>query len=93
MMRSADFRLSMSRKADCYDNAPMESFLHTLKTELGHHRHYATWKVATRGIFAYIKGFYNRTSRHSALVDVSFSDRDGAKSSLILSISLSKDHF
>ena len=34
MMQSAGFRASMSRKADCYDNAPMESFFHTLKTEL-----------------------------------------------------------
>ena len=33
---------SMSRKADCYDNAPMESFFHTLKTELVHHRQYKT---------------------------------------------------
>lgn len=31
MMQSAGFRASMSRKADCYDNAPMESFFHTLK--------------------------------------------------------------
>jgi transposase InsO family protein len=34
MMQSAGFRASMSRRADCYDNAPMESFFHTLKTEL-----------------------------------------------------------
>ena len=33
MIQSAGFRPSMSRKADCYDNAPMESFFHTLKTE------------------------------------------------------------
>ena len=38
----AGFRASMSRKADCYDNAPMERFFHTLKTELVHHRQYAT---------------------------------------------------
>lgn len=42
MMQSAGFRASMSRKADCYDNAPMESFFHTLKTELVHHQQYAT---------------------------------------------------
>ena len=42
MMQSAGFRASMSRRADCYDNAPMESFFHTLKTELVHHQHYAT---------------------------------------------------
>lgn len=39
-LAAADLTASMSRKADCYDNAPMESFFHTLKTELVHHRHY-----------------------------------------------------
>lgn len=58
---------SMSRKGDCWDNAPMESFFHTLKTELVHHRHYATREQAKRDIFAYIEGFYNRTRRHSAI--------------------------
>jgi putative transposase len=67
MMQSAGFRASMSRKADCYDNAPMESFFHTLKTELVHHRQYATRQEATCDIFAYIEGFYNRTRRHSAI--------------------------
>jgi transposase InsO family protein len=67
LMQSAGFRASMSRKADCYDNAPMESFSHTLKTELVHHRQYATRQEATRDIFAYIEGFYNRTCRHSAI--------------------------
>jgi transposase InsO family protein len=46
MMQSAGFRASMSRRADCYDNAPMESFFHTLKTELVHHQHYATREEA-----------------------------------------------
>lgn len=67
LMQSAAFRASMSRRADCYDNAPMESFFHTLKTELVHHRKYATPAEATRDIFAYIEGFYNRTRRHSAI--------------------------
>ena len=58
---------SMSRKGDCWDNAPMESFFHTLKTELVHHRQYATRAEAKRDIFAYIEGFYNRTRRHSAI--------------------------
>jgi transposase InsO family protein len=66
-IQAAGFQASMSRKADCYDNAPMESFFHTLKTELVHHRHYATRAEATRDIFAYIEGFYNRTRRHSAI--------------------------
>jgi transposase InsO family protein len=67
LMQSAGLRASMSRKGNCYDNAPMESFFHTLKTELVHHRHYATRIEATRDIFAYIEGFYNRTRRHSAI--------------------------
>ena len=67
VIRSAGFQALMSRKGNCYDNAPMESFFHTLKTELVHHRHYATREEAKRDIFAYIEGFYNRTRRHSAI--------------------------
>jgi putative transposase len=67
LMQSAGLRASMSRKGDCYDNAPMESFFHTLKTGLVHHRYYATRAEATRDIFAYIEGFYNRTRRHSSI--------------------------
>ena len=66
-LQFAGFQVSMSRKADCYDNAPMESFFHTLKTELVHHRQYATRAEAQREIFAYIEGFYNRTRLHSAI--------------------------
>ena len=66
-LQSVGFRASMSRRADCYDNAPMESFFHTLKTELVHHQQYATRDEASRDIFAYIEGFYNRTRRHSAI--------------------------
>jgi putative transposase len=58
---------SMSRKGNCYDNAPMESFFHTLKTERVHHRQYATRAEARRDIFAYIEGFHNKTGRHSAI--------------------------
>ncbi|MGX1350713.1 transposase InsO family protein [Bradyrhizobium elkanii] len=67
LMQSAGLRASMSRKGDCYDNAPMESFFHTLKTELVHHRQYQTRAEAQRDIFAFIEGFYNRTRRHSAI--------------------------
>jgi putative transposase len=67
LTQSAGFRASMSRKADCYDNAPMESFFHTLKTELVHHRQYATREQAKRDIFAYVEGYYNRIRRHSAI--------------------------
>ena len=58
---------SMSRKGDCWDNAPMESFFHTLKTELVHHRDYQTRNQAKADIFEYIEVFYNRSRRHSAL--------------------------
>jgi transposase InsO family protein len=58
---------SMSPKADCYDNAPMESFFHTLQTELVHHRNYSTRAEAQRDNFVFIEGFYNRTRLHSAI--------------------------
>jgi transposase InsO family protein len=67
VVQSTGFRASMSRKADCYDNAPMESFFHTLKTELVHHRQYATREEAKRDIFAYIEGYYNRASEHPSV--------------------------
>jgi putative transposase len=66
-LAAAGMTASMSRKADCFDNAPMESFFHTLKTELVHHRQYATREQARRDIFAFIEGFYNRTRLHSAI--------------------------
>jgi transposase InsO family protein len=58
---------SMSRKGNCWDNAPAESFFHTLKTELVHHKHYATREDAKRDIFTYIEGYYNRQRIHSSL--------------------------
>ena len=58
---------SMSRKGDCWDNAPMESFFHTLKTERVHHRTYATRAEARTDLFGYIEGFYNSRRLHSAL--------------------------
>jgi putative transposase len=53
---------SMSRTACCYDNAPMESFVHTLKVELVHRRRWATREDARRDLFAYIEGYSNRPS-------------------------------
>ena len=58
---------SMSRKGNCWDNAPMESFFHSLKTELVHHCDYQTRDEARRDIFEYIEVFYNRQRRHSTL--------------------------
>jgi transposase InsO family protein len=60
-------RSSMSGAGRCYDNAAMESFFHTLKTELVHHEQYARRQDARRSIFEYIEVFYNRYRRHSAL--------------------------
>ena len=58
---------SMSGVGNCYDNAAMESFFGTLKTELVYHERYATHEEARRSIFEYIEVFYNRQRRHSAL--------------------------
>ena len=60
-------QISMSRVGNCLDNAAMESFFGTLKSELTHHRHYQTRAQAKSDIFLYIEGFYNRRRRHSAL--------------------------
>jgi putative transposase len=58
---------SMSRKGNCYDNAPMENFFGSLKTELVHHRRYRTRQEATRDIIEYIEIFYNRQRRQTRL--------------------------
>ena len=58
---------SMSRTGCCYDNAPMESFFHSLKVELVHQRHWTTRDEARRDLFGYIEGYYNRQRIHSAL--------------------------
>jgi len=57
----------MSRKGNCYDNAPVESFWGTLKTELVHHRRYQTRAEAVREISEYIDLFYNRQRRQARL--------------------------
>jgi putative transposase len=73
---SADFRneikkynckQSMSRKANCWDNAVAESFFGTLKTELVHHEKYKTREEARLSIFDYIEMFYNKHRLHSHL--------------------------
>lgn len=66
-LEAAGIRPSMSRRGNALDNAPMESFFHTLKAELVHHRSYATHDEARRDLFAYVEGFYNRQRLHSAL--------------------------
>ena len=58
---------SMSRKGNCWDNAPMESFFATLKKELVHQCHYETREAAKQSLFEYIETFYNSIRRHSTL--------------------------
>jgi transposase InsO family protein len=67
LLQSHDIQMSMSGKGDCWDNAAMESFWATLKTELVHHEHYATHEQARASIFEYIEVFYNRQRLHSSL--------------------------
>jgi putative transposase len=62
---------SMSRKANCWDNAVAESFFATLKTELVHHDDYPSRARARSAIFDYVEVFYNRQRRHSHLGYVS----------------------
>lgn len=59
--------VSMSGRGDCYDNAMMESFWATLKTELIYQQRYATREQARQSIFEYIEVFYNRKRLHSSL--------------------------
>lgn len=58
---------SMSRKGNCYDNAVMESFFHTLKSELVNIEQFQTREEATMKIFDYIEIFYNRQRSHSSI--------------------------
>jgi transposase InsO family protein len=67
LLASYGMRASMSRKGNCYDNAPIESFWGTLKTELVHHRQYRTRSEAAREIAEYIDLFYNRQRRQARL--------------------------
>ena len=60
-------RQSMSRKGDCWDNAPAESFFKTLKAELYGHQAFGSRQEARTAIFEYIEVFYNRVRLHSTL--------------------------
>jgi len=57
----------MSRKANCYDNAFIESFWSSLKYEVVYHQRFVSFAEARRAIFRYIETFYNRTRLHSSL--------------------------
>jgi putative transposase len=65
---------SMSRRGNCWDNAPMESFFGTLKTESLHHYRFATREEARRVVFEYIEVFYNQIRRHAKINNQSPAD-------------------
>jgi transposase InsO family protein len=67
LLASHGITCSMSRRGDCWDNAPMESFFASLKKELVHGAEFATRAEARAAVFEYIEVFYNRLRRHSAL--------------------------
>lgn len=67
MLQKHGMICSMSRKGDCWDNAPMESFFKTLKTELVRGSRFASRDEARRAIYEYIEIFYNRYRLHSSL--------------------------
>jgi putative transposase len=61
---------SLSRRGNCFDNAPMENCWGSLKNELVHHQRYATRADARAAIQEYIESFYNRQRRHSRLGNI-----------------------
>lgn len=62
-----DMLASMSRKGNCWDNAPSESFFNSLKNERVHGSRYETRDEARADVFEYVEVFYNRSRRHSSL--------------------------
>lgn len=67
LLKENNITASMSGTGNCYDNAAMESFFHTLKTEHVHFEQYKTREEAMRSIFEYVEVFYNRQRLHSTL--------------------------
>ena len=67
LLKQFGIKASMSRKGNCHDNAPMESFWGTLKSELVHHRRYRSRQEAVQEISEYIEVFYNRQRRQARL--------------------------
>lgn len=65
LLKKNHFICSMSRKGNCYDNAPMESFWGKLKTEWLFGKNFKTREQAKQAIFEYIELFYNRNRLHS----------------------------
>jgi putative transposase len=67
LLKAWNIAVSMSRVGNCWDNAMMESFFGSFKTELVYHEQFKTKQQARSKIIAWIEGWYNRRRRHSAL--------------------------
>lgn len=67
ILRKKGMKYSLSRIGNCWDNAPAESFFHTLKAELVMFEDYHTREEAKKSLFDYIEFFYNRKRRHSTI--------------------------
>ncbi len=67
LLKQSGITCSMSRRGNCYDNAPVESFFASLKRELVHRYRFTTREEARAAIFRWIEVWYNRKRRHSAL--------------------------
>ena len=67
LLKEYGMRASMSRKGNCWDKAPMESFFASLKKELVHRERFGTRQEARAALFEYIEVFYNRKRLHSSL--------------------------
>jgi putative transposase len=66
-LRELGFKVSMSGKGNCYDNAAVETFFKTLKAELVWRHTWATRAHVSNALFQYINGFYNTRRKHSTL--------------------------
>ena len=67
LLNENKMNVSMSRRANCYDNAVAESFFKTIKAELARKQKFNTQDEAKSSIFEYIEIFYNRKRLHSTL--------------------------
>lgn len=67
LLQQNSVQVSMSRTANCYDNAVAESFFHRLKGECLDHESFQTRDQARKCTFDYVEAFYNRTRRYSTL--------------------------
>ena len=71
LLKSHGIKPSMSRKGNCWDNSPMESFFAALKTECVYQQRFKTHEQARQTIFDYIEVFYNQTRRHQSIKNLS----------------------